>query len=648
MDILTQILIVLAVSVITIAVCRRLKLPPILGYLLVGLLAGPHALGIVSSHEGLSLIAEFGIAFLLFSIGLEFSLPHMIAMRRNVLGMGGLQVSITASLFAIILALLGQSIPIITVLAFALAMSSTAIVIKQLSEQSELHSEHGKIALGVLILQDFVAVPILILVSALAESLNITNMSWIIGKSMVALTLLIVFGHFVLPRLFKEIAQSRSPELFTLTTLLVIIAASTVAHLLGLPLALGSFVAGMMLGESEYRFQIESDIRPFRDVLMGLFFITVGLLINPGVFISDWHLIVLFALTIMVLKGSIVFLCAVLLKNPIWAAIRSALVLAHVGEFGFAIMTLAISLNLLPPEQAEIAIAVSILTLFIAPILVAFNQKAVEHLPKYRYDKLKSSHDIKVAVDPIKDHIIICGFGRVGQTIAHLLLSKNVDYVALDMEPKRISDARQAGELVFYGNSSDEEIMKAAKVKTARMVVITYKNHQNALKTLALMRRMCPSLPVIVRTEDELFNIELREAGASEVILETLESGLALGLHALLIAGQDPLEVVEATKAIRQNHYHSLEAFFQGEEDSKEAFTKRALQSVTVEEGSPAIGQTLGALSLEECTLEVNALRRDGIRGEVPDLEMILREGDVIIVNGAPNDIKQFEQSLRA
>ncbi len=638
-------LVILIMSVTAIALCRRFKLPPVFGYLIVGFLAGPYTLQLVQSDAYLHTLAELGIAFLLFSIGLEFSLSQMFAMRRIVFGVGIIQVGLTATLLIGI----GSFFPIdniaVIILGLALAMSSTALVIKLLKEQGELHEAHGNIALGILIFQDLLAVPLLLFVSAIALNDDAASFVYTFLKSMAALTALILMGHFLLPRLFKEVASARSAELFTLSALLVIGISSAITHTLSLPLALGSFIAGIMLGDSAYRYQIESDIRPFKDVLMGIFFISVGMLVNPYVFLNYAHWIIAAALGLIIVKGLVVFAGSMALRFDLEASLRSAISLCHVGEFGFAIITLALSLNLLPQRETEIILSAAIVTLFVAALLVNHNYAISQRSRLLRYSKLKTIHKLKQETyRSAHNHVIICGFGRVGQIIGQVLKKYDIPYFALDMDPVRIEDAGKGGEPVYYGNSSDENILKALHIQNAKLLITTYIDTPSTLKTLHVSKSLRPQMPVLVRSNDQSQQALLRESGASEIIEDTLESSLSLSLHTLLISGFNPTSVFKDIRNMRNSHYHLLHAFYQGQEDVQEG--KRVLHSLTITPDSAAEGKRLGTICHTDSNLTIQAVRRRGIRGEEPNEQLIIQAGDVLILNGTPEAIETLEKTL--
>ncbi|MEA3406058.1 MAG: monovalent cation:proton antiporter-2 (CPA2) family protein, partial [Pseudomonadota bacterium] len=455
---LLQIVLLLALAVIIVSVSRRLHFPPILSYIIVGIIVGPFGFAFIEKEENITLLAELGIVFLLFSIGLEFSLSQMMAMRKLVFGLGSVQVLTTFAVFFGLSSLIGLDTTTSIVVASAFALSSTAIVIKQLTEQSEIQSRHGRAAVGILIFQDIMAIPLLILIPALAmsggggDALS-TTLAIAFLKGILIVVIMHFIGRYLLRPLFHEVASAKSSELFTLTVLLVALSAAAMTEEMGLSMTLGAFLAGMMLGETEYRHQIESDIRPFQDILLGLFFVTVGMLISLDILIEHFWTVIAITISIMILKFLIIFGSARLFKKEAGVATRTALSLAQVGEFGLVLMTLAFTYSLLPSEEGNILLTAAVISMAFAPFLVKFNGKITKAIHKKSYTQGHTEIEQTIAEDNayLSNHIVLCGFGRVGQTVSRFLHNANKPFIALDMDPLRVSEAHNAGERVYYG-----------------------------------------------------------------------------------------------------------------------------------------------------------------------------------------------------
>ncbi len=646
----------LGVSMLFVAFAHRIKLPAILAYILVGMLLGPYGLGWIESEKQIHLIAEVGIVFLLFSIGLEFSLPQMISMRKYVFGLGLLQVGLSTLVFYTLgTALFGLNGDQAFVIASALALSSTAIVIKQLAEQGELRSRHGKSALGILIFQDLMAIPLLIIVPALAQPEAGEALSETLGlalmKGLAVAAILLLAGRFLLRPLFHEIAHSRSEELFTLAVLTVALAAAALADGAGINMTLGAFIAGMMLGETEYRHQIEADIRPFRDVLLGLFFITVGMGLSTG-FLWDnlWQILALVA-GIMALKTLMILIIMTLMKKPLGVAARTALSLNQVGEFGLVLMTLAAGYQLFDGDLLRMVMTAAVLTMMLAPLLIKHNGAIVKRLDRgYKEAQQHREEEIREETAWMKDHVILCGFGRVGQMAAHFLRESHEAYVALDMDISRVHHAKEAGELVFYGNSARPSILEAAGIGRARLVTITYGDETMAMKTLEAVRRLRPDIPVLVRIRDDKHYEDFIRAGATEVISDTFEASLLLSAEVLLKLGHDEVEVLGALEQARRQRTDVLDGFYEGESGYnhlKDQGIRKITLAVPLSEGSYATNRRISELALSDLGVKVQAVKRGHIRGENPDSETRLRDEDVVILVGEPDNLEKAESYLQ-
>ncbi|BCN93540.1 potassium transporter [Thiomicrorhabdus immobilis] len=655
--ILLHVVLLLTIAVITVSLSRRLHFPPILGYIIVGIIVGPNGFGWIQKEENIELLAEFGIVFLLFAIGLEFSFSQMYAMRKQVFGLGTAQVFTTAGVIYLIGTLAGLDTNTTIVIAGAFALSSTAIVIKQLTEQSEIQSRHGRSAVGILIFQDIMAIPLLILIPTLALSGGDDGvLTWALTmaflKGVLVVVIMHLIGKYLLRPLFHEVASAKSQELFTLTVLTVALSAAAFTEGMGLSMTLGAFLAGMMLSETEYRHQIESDIRPFQDILLGLFFVTVGMLISIEILASHFWMVIAVTLAIFIIKGAILYLVSRLFKKEGGVSLRIALSLSQVGEFGLVLMTLAFTYKLLPEEIGNILLTAAVLSMSIAPFLVKFNGKIAKRLHKSSYTM--SHHEIEntIAEDNkhIQDHVILCGFGRVGQTVSRFLHNSNNRFIALDMDIKRVHEARAAGESVYYGDASKENILNAASLSKAKSVIITFSDFHASMKILKTVRRLDPNIPILVRTLDDQHVNELTEAGANEVVPDTFESSIMLASHLLLMIGEPPSQVLKQTRNIRKNRYKTLENFYPGEDDNpleQHQVMKGIIHTVLIEGSMFSVGKTLKELKLTDFNVHVEAIKRGHIRGERPSVETALRLDDHLVLSGLPEDIERADKFLK-
>ncbi|MDE2088489.1 MAG: monovalent cation:proton antiporter-2 (CPA2) family protein [Gammaproteobacteria bacterium] len=650
-----EILLLLAASVIAVAAIRRLALPPILGYLCVGVLVGPHGMGWIPDTENTRVLGEFGVVFLLFSVGLEFSLPQLAAMKNVVFGVGGAQVITTTALAGLAAWLLGVAPKGAFVLGGLLAMSSTAIVIKQLTEQMEINSRHGRLAVGMLLFQDLAVIPFLALIPMLAHITSTTPLAplaWALAKSAAAFFVLLAAGHGLLRPLFREVAAARSSELFTLTVLLCSLAAAWATHLIGLPLALGGFLAGMMLGETEFRHQVEADIRPFRDVLLGLFFITVGMLLDVRSLSDLWYWVLALVIAIAALKTSLIMALARYAGAERGVALRTGLVLAQGGEFSFALLSLALAAGLIDPRAGQIVLAAVLISMAVAPMLIRYNGPLAKRLfpvSYHLYDRSKRVLEVAADSRDLDRHVIICGYGRIGQNIARFLERESIEFVALDLDPERVREARAAGDRVNYGDSTHLELLEAAGLHRARALVVSFDDAPSSLKILRQVRTPRPDLPVLVRTRDDADLEQLQQAGATEVVPETLEASLMLVSHLLVLLQVPVSRVLRSVRDVRADRYRLLRGFFHGQEPvapEESDRTRERLHAVTLPEGAHAVGRTLAQLGLDGAGITVTAVRRGGMRGPQPHPDTQLRAGDVLVLYGVPENLEKAEEIL--
>ncbi len=647
---LDGILALLFLSVIAVALMRRVQLPPIIGYLLVGALFGPHALGLIPEGRTIEFLAELGVVFLLFMIGLEVSISHLLSMRRILLGLGGLQV-LLSTLATVLLAIwAGLRWESALAIGGALALSSTAIVVKQLQEQLEMHSRHGRKALGILLFQDLAVVPFLVLIPILGGGGEdmLPALGLALLKAVLAFALVFAIGHWLLRPVLGWVAATYSIELFTLSILLLALAAAWLTHRMGLSLALGAFLAGVMLAETEYRHQIETEVRPFRDVLLGLFFVTVGTQLDLAALRDDWPWVLLLTAGVVLGKGGLIVLLTRLYQSDWGVAIRTGAVLAQGGEFGFALLALALSDGLVDARQIQPLLAALVLSMLIAPLLIRYNGALAKRLSSH-YREERERREMAIADEHARrsGHVIIAGFGRVGQNLARFLREEDMGYLALDVDPTLIREAFEAGEPVHYGDSSHPEILEKSGIAQAAALVVTFHDHHLASRIVEVARRLAPRLPIVVRTRNDHHMEDFERIGASTVVPESLESSLIVAARTLELLGIDHEEVKRLIERTRTEHYAQLRGVFHGEEVGLEAEIEALqLHSVSLHERAAAIGRTLESLHLERLEVSVQALRRSGVRGEQVDPAMRLRAGDTLVLEGHPEQLARAERCL--
>jgi CPA2 family monovalent cation:H+ antiporter-2 len=651
-------LLLLGSAVLGVVGFRMLQLPPMLAYLTVGIVIGPHALGWVPDNKTTHELAEFGVVFLMFSIGLEFSLPKLSAMRSTVfgLGMGQVLLTIAATMVFCVGAtwLLPQLVQISWKAAFALggalAMSSTAIVSKMLTERLELESEHGRRIIGILLFQDLALVPLLIMVPALADPQGelMAELAWAGVKAVLVLVLLLVVGQKLIRKWFHVVVRRRSQELFMLNLLLITLGAAWITEKAGLSLALGAFIAGMLISETEYKHQVEEDIKSFRDVLLGLFFITIGMLLNIPLVLQNWWLVLLLLTGPVLLKFGLIAALAKVLGASTGVALRAGLALAQAGEFGFVLLNQAGGLKMIDPLLVQLILASMVLSMLAAPFILAKTDAIVMKLSANEW-MMQSLALTQIATRTMatQKHVIIAGFGRSGQNLANLLEEEKIAYHALDLDPDRVREAQAAGAHVSYGNAARRESLVAAGIHRAAAVVISYADTASALKVLHFVHELAPNLPVIVRSHDDTDLDKLRSAGAAEVVPEAIEGSLMLASHALVMLGVPLRRVVHRVQAARDERYASLRGYFHGASDALDdaEHLHVRLHSVTLGPTASAIGKALQNLKLADLHAEVTAIRRSKARIEVaPDT--VLLAGDIVVLRGATEAVARAEERL--
>jgi len=559
-------MLLLSAAVVALAVARSFRLPAMLAYLVVGGLLGPHGLRALEENTEVEAIAEFGVVFLMFSIGLEFSLQKLKAMRQLVFGFGAAQLALTATATALVTWLgYGQEWRTGLAVGLAVAMSSTAIVAKMLSERFELHSRSGRQTMGVLLFQDIAVVPCLILLPALAQSTAELPRSLAIAltQAVVMLSILIWVGQTWVRRFYDSVARHRSDELFVLATLLLVIGLAYATGRAGLSLALGAFVGGMLISETIYRHQVEADIRPFRDMLLGLFFVTVGMQLDLGFVIANLDRLLLAVLLLVGGKGLIVLCIALLSKSPLNVAVRTAAQLAQAGEFGLVLIGLALDLKLISADIFQVTLTAMLISMFIAPFLIDRASRVTGRMAKGDWaHQAKAIHEIAVAGFGMQGHVIICGYGRTGALIAEFLADEQIPFLALDIDPQQLKLSVPAGGKLVFGSADRTEVLLAAGVARARALVVAYPDVPSAERVVRKVRESRPDLPVVVRVPDETDVVRLKDAGASEVIPEILEGGLMLAAETLAQVGVPMERAIGQVRTARAQRYASLREYY--------------------------------------------------------------------------------------
>ncbi|MBN25367.1 MAG: potassium transporter [Alteromonadaceae bacterium] len=650
--IFSNIVILMAVAVASVWLFKRINLPPILAYLYCGILAGPDLLALFEHPEDMQTFAELGVVFLLFSLGLEFSLPKMIAMRQMVFGVGLGQMLLTTLAFMGISMLLGVGLPAAIIVGSIVALSSTAIVIKQTNDMGILNTSRAQMAVSILLFQDLAVVPLLIVVPLLAidggQSLGVA-ISLSIVKGVVVVFILMSVGKWILPRVFTEVAQTRTDELFVLTTILVALMAAGLTYSFGLSMALGAFLAGMMLGESQYKYQLEADIRPFRDILMGLFFITIGMRLNLTDLLAQWHWALLGLGGMLLIKVIIIRLAGGLFGVPKEDAWAAGFKLCQMGEFSFVIAALAVDHNILSTQVGSLILSIGILSMAMTPWLVTRSSDFAKRIVNAPAPALEASETLASQHEQMHDHVIIMGFGRVGQSVSRLLKSEAIPYLVIDADPVRVHESQSAGQPVYFGDVRQKDILRAVGIERAKLVLITFDEHNKAMAVIQLISSLYPDLPIVVRTRKDYRMSELYSAGASQVVPEILEGSLMLVSQVLHLSGIPMSRILKRVRKERKGHYGNMHGFFPGEttELSYEKQDKlEFMHAVVIANNAFAVGKSLTELNITRSGVKVKGLRRDNIELESPPSDTVLSIGDVLVISGKPRRVERAERFL--
>jgi monovalent cation:H+ antiporter-2, CPA2 family len=563
---LLSLLLLLSATVATVLLARRLRVPSILAYLAVGIALGPYGAKVLAEDHSVETFAEFGVVFLMFSIGLEFSLQRLRAMRSLVFGLGSSQMLFTA-LCTWLVTWFGyeQGWRSGLTVGLAVGMSSTAIVAKMLSERLDLHSRSGRQTMGVLLFQDLAVVPCLILLPALANPGG--NLAASLGialiQALVVLSLLVWVGQRFMSRVYDIATRHRSDELFMLVTLWLVVALAYATGATGLSLALGAFVGGMLISETIYRHQVEADIRPFRDILLGLFFVTVGMMLDLGYVIGSIDRLVLAVLLLVVGKGVVVFLVALAMKSPLDVALRTAAQLAQAGEFGLVLINQAYGLQLIGNDVFQVTLSAMLISMFLAPFLIDRAIAVTGQMSRGDWaHKAKVIHDIAAGGFGMEQHVILCGYGRTGRQIGEFLGAEKIPFLALDVSPQQTRHPVPEGGRVVFGNPDRPEVLKAAGLERARAVVIAFLDVHAAERVLRLVRQVRPDIPVVIRAPDDSAIPRLKRAGATEVIPEVLEGSLMVAAETLVNLGVPVERAIGQVRAVRAERYSSLRDFY--------------------------------------------------------------------------------------
>lgn len=656
---LKDIVIIFGVSILVLLVCHRIKVPTIVGFLLTGVLIGPHGLGFVKSVHDVEVLAEIGIVLLLFTIGIEFSLQKLWQVKKPVLVGGSLQVVVTLLAVFGLVSLAGPDPAEALFIGFLLALSSTAIVMRILQERAEVDSRHGRLVLAILIFQDLAIVPMIIFTPSLAGQTGGGVSSLLLILKALGVVVLILFSATILvPRLLRQIVRTRSRELFLLSVVLICIAVAWLTSLAGLSLGLGAFLAGLVISESEYSHQALEGILPFKDVFNSFFFISIGMLLDVG-FLFEKPLL-LGALTAAVLVLKTIIAGAVTL--PLGASLRTALLtglsLGQVGEFSFILSKTGLEFGLIEQNLYQLFLSVSLVTMALTPFIIAVAPRVADaanrlplpaRLKTGAYPLNQGIEELEKRV--LQDHVIIVGYGLNGRNLARAARTVGILYTIVEANPDTVRNERAKGEPIHYGDATHEAVLQQAHIESARILVIAISDPTATARVTQLARRLNPFVHVIVRTRFVGEIKSLYEAGANEVIPEEFETSIEIFTLVLAkyLVPRDEIELI--VNQVRSENYRMFRSLSQtgaSLEDLKPHLADIGIHSLHLAESTPAIGKTLGELNLRKnYGVTVLAIRREGQILPNPGTNTKICSNDLLFILGSPEEVKEVEVLFR-
>ena len=551
---LIDILLLLLATVIIVPIFHAIRLSAILGYLTIGAILGPWGLALFTEVDKIRHLGEFGVVFLLFILGIELNPEKLWQMRRMVIGLGLGQVLLSASLIFAVAILLDIPPKTAIIIGFGLALSSTAFCLRLLAERGGISTLMGRMSFSILLLQDLAVIPLLALIPVFAGAgAAATNFN--LMYALLAIVGLLLAGRYLLNPVLERIVASRDPEVFIAIAMLLVLGTSWIMEIMGLSMALGAFLAGLLLAESRYRHQIEADILPFRGILLGLFFMTVGMGFNFTLLWDHWTTIIILTLTLMMAKAIIVYLLARLGGARHDVAAQAGVLLSQSGEFGFVIFGVANIAGILDNSLNQMLILIITLSMILTPISV----KVINHLlDKFYTFNMDTAERFADFIDNVQGHVVLAGFGRVGARIGALLTEADVPYIALEMGQNRVKDAHAQGFPVFYGDACNIKVLQAAGADRAKMIVISIENPAKISKIVSFIRQHYPDLPIHARAKDRQHCAELVSQGATTSVSETLETSLRLTEKVLLGTGVDSVNAKRIINDFRDDYYSDV------------------------------------------------------------------------------------------
>ncbi|WP_061242709.1 monovalent cation:proton antiporter-2 (CPA2) family protein [Leptospira interrogans] len=577
-NLLINLIVFFSAAVISVPLFKRIGLGSVVGYLVGGTIIGPWGIGLITDVDSILHLSEFGVVLLLFLIGLELKPQRLWILRRPVFGLGGLQVILTSLTFFILLSLLGLEKHQAIVISISISLSSTAFALQVLGEKNELNTTHGRSAFAILLFQDLAIIPIMATLSFLTESSSnpgshgsIKEILFPIGT----IIAVILAGRFLARPLFKLVASSGNHEIFTALSLLIVIGVSILMNQVGLSMALGSFLGGVILADSEYRHELESNLEPFKGLFLGLFFLAVGMSINLGEVLKDPILVILLAFILILVKTIILYFIGIITKHSKEVSLNLSTIISQGGEFAFVILGVGVSLSILPKERADLVIAVVTLSMGLTPILGILKDKTSKWI-------LKEDQNIKEDTIEEQNRVIVAGFGRFGQIIARMLFVHKIGFTALEHNPDQVNIARKFGYKIYYGDASKLSLLRSAGAEHADLFILAIQDIDVSVKIAELIKKNFPNLTIIARARNREHVFKLMELGIQIIRRDTFASALELAGETLSQLGFIDSEVEKKVKKFRTHDELTLKGQFQIRGDEKEfiQFSKNSMRQL--------------------------------------------------------------------
>ncbi|MCK4738322.1 MAG: cation:proton antiporter [Deltaproteobacteria bacterium] len=635
---LKDIVIIMAVSVPVAIALTKVGLPTIVGFFLTGMIIGPYGFGLIAEKEAVEVLAEIGIVLLLFTIGLEFSVTRMLSIKREAMIGGALQLILTILPVYFFMTYVGLSFEIALLVGFVVAMSSSAIVLKLLVDRVEVNSSHGKLSVGILLFQDIGVVLMVLVIQGFGEGTGVSliGIGKEIGVALASIVVIVLAVAYFVPKLFYEVVKLRNREVFMLTIVLVCLGTAWVTSLLGLSLAIGAFIAGLAISESEYSNQIVAEVLPFRDTFSSLFFISIGMLIEISFIYSSFLNLIAIVVGIIILKALVVIIVGQVLKYPLRLSIIVGLNLAQIGEFAFILIMMGNEYEMLPNNLYQTLLAASVMTMAITPFFFEYSPNIAAYVGKlfgYRY----KSHEKKVE-GLHQDHVIIVGYGLNGKNLARVLKETAIEHVVMDINSVRIKQARKSGHIAHFGDSSHPEVLKRMGITRAKMLVLAVTDPVTTRRTVQFAREINPNVTILVRTRYIKELEELYLLGADQVITEEFETSVEVFARVLKEYNIPGNIIQNQIDLVRQEGYAMLRNPSLGHERLVNLATileTSVMETFYVEPGCSIEDKTLASLDIrKKCGATVMAIIRDGKASTNPRGDFLVKAGDMLVLLG--------------